>query len=187
MYAGYKQWRMQNFLKGGSIPILCAKRTWKFLKPRPLLIKTMPVFARSDELLALPGNRSVFDLNSAKPSGLLRWATATDFLVLQPERGVPFSYDLAYQQYFLVLDPAQRGVPWNPRNHPKSATAENMKVVKSKGATPYRTMVRLEWYKRPTKCKTIKNVISGVNIALTLIRIYTNSWNRSIVQATMTL
>ena len=82
-------------------------------------IKTTRIFARCTACskCQLIRFRSKFCI------ALLRWATATDFLVLQPERGVPFSYDLANQLYFLVLDPAQRGGgPWNPRNHPKSAT-----------------------------------------------------------------
>ena len=31
---------------------------------------------------------------------------------------------MVYHQYFLVLGPAQMGVPWNPRNPPGSATAQ---------------------------------------------------------------
>ena len=53
------QWRMQDFLKGGSVTV-----SRKFLKPHPLLIKNTPIFDRFRErILALPVNQSVFDRN----------------------------------------------------------------------------------------------------------------------------
>ena len=53
---------------------------------------------------------------------MLRWTKEAGFLVFLPKR----RFHLAYHQYFFVLSPAQKGVPWNPRNPPppKSATSK---------------------------------------------------------------
>ena len=104
---------MQDLLKGGSMII---SRT-NFQKPRPVLIKTTPIFARcSEKQLALPVNRQKILQRLAKVS------LSHSFLSSLTRKG---GFHLAcHQYYFLVIDPAQRGVPWNPRNHPKSATVK---------------------------------------------------------------
>ena len=54
----HMHWRMQDFLKGGSVTILRAEN----LKPCPFLIKTTPIFDHfGEKLLALPVNLSIFD------------------------------------------------------------------------------------------------------------------------------
>ena len=40
------QWRMQDFLKEGSVAL--SRDVREFLKPRPLSIKTTPIFDRLD-------------------------------------------------------------------------------------------------------------------------------------------
>ena len=45
-----------------------------------------------------------------------------------PRQGVPV---IACHQYFFVLGSAQRGVPWNPRNPPKSATVKELPNIVS--------------------------------------------------------
>ena len=55
------QWRMQDFLKGGSAATLREARA-KIVWPRPFLIKTTPIFERFGEKLhVLPVNPAVFD------------------------------------------------------------------------------------------------------------------------------
>ena len=102
---------MQDFLKGGSITISRAK----ILETTPILIKTMPIFARSNKLLALPVNWPFFPLkilqNLAKVSHRHR------FLSSSTRKGGSISYDLAYQQY-LVIDPAQKGGSMEPQEPP---------------------------------------------------------------------
>ena len=64
------QWQMQDFLKGGSITSPRAK----FWRPRPLLIKTTPVFERN-----YLSNRSIFDRIFCW--SMLRWATIKSAIV----------------------------------------------------------------------------------------------------------
>ena len=53
-----------GFLEGGFCYIIARKACAKIFKPRTLSIKTAPIFDRfGEKLLALPVNRSVFDLN----------------------------------------------------------------------------------------------------------------------------
>ena len=66
-----------GFLEGGFCYIIARE----FLKPHPLSVKTTPIFNRfGEKLLALPGNRSVFDRDFCK--GMPTRATEAVFLVL---------------------------------------------------------------------------------------------------------
>ena len=113
---------MQDFWKGGSIIILhmkcapnCRSHAHFWLKPHPFLLVVC-----SEKQFALPVNRSVFDRKSCKD--LLRWASA---IVLQPERGVPFSLSSVLSSDWF----SPKGSSWNPRNHPKSATVTGKLVI----------------------------------------------------------
>ena len=115
-----------GFLEGG-VPlqycVRCAQTRTKNLETTSILIKTTPIFARcSDKLLACSTCQSIcFRLKILQ--SLAKVSHSHRFLSSSTRKGGSITYALAYQQYFLVLDPAQRRVPWNPRNHPKPATA----------------------------------------------------------------
>ena len=55
------QWQIQNFVKGGSIIRLRAKRT-KFLRATPILIKTTPISARFDKESTCPTKQLIENL-----------------------------------------------------------------------------------------------------------------------------
>ena len=58
----YFQWRMQDFLKFLFSCNIAREACAEFLRPRPFLIKTTPVFERFGEKLhVLPVNPAVFD------------------------------------------------------------------------------------------------------------------------------
>ena len=63
---------MQDFLKGGSVATLCAK----FLRSRPLSIKTTPIFERLGEKLlvlqsARRGSDSLVFFTTARPRPIM--------------------------------------------------------------------------------------------------------------------
>jgi hypothetical protein len=107
-----------GFLEGGFHITVVRKVRAKFQKPHPFLRKTTPILMVSGR--SYQSNRPVFERIFCKKHAEV---SHSSFLsCVAREGGVHFSLSLVSVQYFLVLGPAQRGVPWNPRNHPKSAT-----------------------------------------------------------------
>ena len=97
-----------GFIEGGPCNSIARKAHAKILGPRPLLPKTTPIFDRFLREASCPICQSLH----FQSRSLLRHAEVSHrswFLSSLPKQG---GFQLACHS------PAQRGVPWNPRNPP---------------------------------------------------------------------
>ena len=120
-----QQWRIQEFIKGGSDKMnACANRAFEAM---PTFALTMHTRGRKWRVLS----GQVVDQNLPKK------ACECGSISCSWGRGVPSSLEFLIVHTFLLESWAERGVPWNPKNRPGSATVQ-VGVSKDTNASAYK-------------------------------------------------